>query len=666
MFRLLPNPIPQDYDLTLNVNLDEGYYDGHEMITLEVKAKINQIVLHSHELTISNIILDNYRYPLSSIKSHQEDMKISFPTPSLKIGQHHLFLDFHGRLGRANGFFLVEEDGNSYAATLFESIYARTAFPCFDEPSFRATFTITLINDRRYIALSNMPIKNIEFAGDKKITHFETTPPLSTYLVSFIIGQFEYRETRTSSNTPIRVYLPSDKIDKADLALEVGRLSVETYEEFLGVKYSLPKMDIVGIPNVKCPACALEAWGNIVFMDKCLIPSTTIQNYIYVVQTIAHEIAHQWFGNLVSIEWWEHLWLKEAFAQYLSYLVIHKLKGFPLTEYFVFDEVFPGIMGKMLSPQSSVVREVDNLYEIEELYDSIVYNFGASIIRMIHYVIGDENFRGLLKNFLTQFSYHSATTNDFLKLLHKINPEASRIMKSWLYGKNLPILQKGPNSRELITPDINDDRDWIIPNINNNSMIIPILVKGRKITTPIDLYELFLITYWGKIPFQAYIRALQSYPETTDYFFYLSTLNIIKKLISIFRQDRGIVSKLRALGEKYMLKIPHLPLQDDLNRKLLEDLSFRQGDFSPSVELIENLDLKTLYCQRDDLRQYISIKGTQENLAQMKEVLLNNPQLNPMKYTIERALEKKNLDLLFAQQNKNELENLFGYEKTYP
>lgn len=647
MFRLSPDLIPHHYDLTLKVNLKEGSYIGEETINVQVINEINKIVFHSYGLNISSIILNDTPYSPTAIIQDRTNMTITLPTRPLNKGHHDITLSFEGDLNRENGFFVVEEDGELYAATLFESIYARTAFPCFDEPSYRATFDITLITHPQYLSLSNMPVKSIYQKNETKITHFETTPPLSTYLVSFIIGKFNYMETFTLSNIPIRIYLPAHKIQEGSLSLKVARRAVEIYEEFLGVPYSLPKMDLVGIPNVVCPACALEAWGNIVYMDKCLIPTGTTQNYLYVIQTIAHEIAHQWFGNLVSIRWWSDLWLKEAFAQYLSYLIFHELTDLRLAEYFTFEEVFPGIMGKMLSPESSVVREVHNLYEIEELYDTIVYNFGSSIIRMIHNLMGDDSFRRLLSIFLVKFSYHSASTQDFLNLLEEEHPEASTIMRSWLYGKNLPILHNGENTGQ-----------WILPSINNDNMMIPILTINQEIKNPIDLYELFLVTYWGKVPFKDYIDALESYPPTNDYLLYFSTLNVLEKLRSIFRQDRNMLSGFKSIERKYLQEIKNLSLPpDDLNTRLLRDLHETDYHPSPPPKLVKTLDLKILYCQRRDLRRYINVKGTRENIDSLRRDLLND--FNQMKYTIERAIRKKKLDLDFKDREEDNVRRYF-------
>ena len=310
---------------------------GHQKILLQIdQSKLqddeNIIRIHASEIKIEKC--DFNSVVPEKIDYDEENQEIHFVfSQSLKqilAEENILSLQFTGYVNdKMKGLYRSQyknaDNQLAWSATThMEPTGARLAFPCFDEPSFRPVWKISVKSEKDKTVLSNMDIKSVENleenGEDLKITHFNPTPPMPSYLVAFIVGEFDYLEKSTKNNIPIRVFTPPGQKEKGRLALDYGVKCVDFYEEFFDIKYPLPKMDMIGIQDY--PLGGMENWGLITYSMKRLIyeegvDSLALRSHIF--ELIAHEIAHMWFGNFVTIEWWTHLWIKEGFATFMQY-----------------------------------------------------------------------------------------------------------------------------------------------------------------------------------------------------------------------------------------------------------------------------------------------------------------------------------------------------------
>ena len=494
----LPKSIkPIHYDLTLKPDLEKFTFAGDVKIQYTSNEQPKSIVLHAIELEISDgCILDggSKKNPLLSVtySTKSETATLEFQDAIASDGT--LNLNFTGVLNdKMKGFYRTEfkiGDQSVHAATTqFESTDARKCFPCWDEPAVKATFSVTLVFPRwvkagersfERVALSNMPEISRSGSDEAVEVKFDKSPIMSTYLLAFIVGPFEMIE-QNDSKRPIRVYTTPGKKEHGRYALEVACKSLSYYEDYFGINYPLPKMDLIAIPDFM--SGAMENWGLITYRETCLLvdpknTSTSVKQYVALV--VAHEIAHQWFGNLVTMEWWTHLWLNEGFATFMEYLCVDHI--FP--EYDIWSQFVTDAYGRALDLDSlhnshPIEVPVQHPSEIDEIFDDISYSKGASVIRMLYNYIGDDNFRRGMKDYLTKFAYKNAATEDLWDALEAAsNKPVRRLMSGWTTQKGFPWISIGyesaGNQTKLtltqnkfsangVVPDEEKEVKWMIP-----------------------------------------------------------------------------------------------------------------------------------------------------------------------------------------------------------
>lgn len=341
--------------------------------------------------------------------------------------------------------YIVNGEERWMATTQFESCDARRAFPCWDEPALKSRFKVTLIIPDHLQALSNMPIiskKPIE-NENKIIYSFDETPIMSTYLLAFIVGEFDFVEDKTKEGVDVRVYTPLGKSDQGKFALEMAKKTLSFYTEYFGIEYPLPKSDMIAIADFS--SGAMENWGLITYRETALLideKKSSLSNKQRVAYVVAHELAHQWFGNLVTMEWWKELWLNEGFATWVGNLAVHHF--FPHWDIWTSfcSDYYDRARGldSMLTTHPIEV-EVYNTDEIDEIFDLISYCKGASIIRMIATYLGEENFKNGLNIYLNRHKYANATTDDLWNSLSEAsNKNVKSFMDNWIKKSGLPIL----------------------------------------------------------------------------------------------------------------------------------------------------------------------------------------------------------------------------------
>jgi glutamyl aminopeptidase len=340
------------------------------------------------------------------------------------------------------------------ATTKFQPTEARRAFPCFDEPSFKSTFTITLVHRRNHTALSNMPSESTLSLGSELVeTKFRKSVPMVTYLACFIVCDFAYKEKATTRGTPFRVYAPPDKIDQVDYSLDIGVRVLEKYEDIFGLPYPLPKLDQIAIPDFI--AGAMENWGLVTYRETNLLFNSTeasASNKQRVATVVAHELAHMWFGNLVTMKWWDDLWLNEGFASYVEYLGVHHVHpDWDMDAHFLVDDMFPVMEVDSAISSHPIVVPVSHPNQITEVFDSISYSKGASVLRMLGTFLGENNFKQGLQEYMKLHEYATTVTDDLWNALSKVDgaPNVKSVMDTWTRQMGYPVVHVSVVGQEL-------------------------------------------------------------------------------------------------------------------------------------------------------------------------------------------------------------------------
>eukprot|EP00095_Tigriopus_kingsejongensis_P003214 snap_masked-scaffold699_size109694-processed-gene-0.3 protein:Tk03214 transcript:snap_masked-scaffold699_size109694-processed-gene-0.3-mRNA-1 annotation:"GE21157" len=461
----LPDDVkPLEYAVWLEPNLQAGTFSGRVDIRLSVVRSTARIVLHARELSIQTLRLsrDQGRVTVAQtwrLLPEQEWLQIDLAEAVTVPADLTLGIEYEGVLNdQLRGFYRTAQEGGRVGAVChFEATGARQALPCWDEPTFRARFQINLTVEPSLTALSNMPEKSRTPApsGSKVCVAFEPTPSVPTYLVCWSVGDYEYVQDTAVDNVAVRVYTPLGQKDQGAFALEVAVKALRYYKEFFGIPYQLPKMDLIALADF--PIGAMENWGLLTFRERCLLfdaqgSSAFTKQKVAII--VAHEVAHQWFGNLVTVEWWTHLWLKEGYATWIEYLCVdHLFPEWNSWTQFITGTLNPALELDCLRHSHPVEVEVQHPAQIDEIFDLISYYKGASIIRMLFNWIGETNFRQGMKAYLERHSYGNATTEDLWAALGETSGHpVAEVMSMWTKKKGYPLIHAslGESKNELI------------------------------------------------------------------------------------------------------------------------------------------------------------------------------------------------------------------------
>jgi puromycin-sensitive aminopeptidase len=383
------------------------------------------------------------------LRPEHETATFVFPS-ELPAGEGVLQMEFTGELNdKMKGFYRSKYTTKSgeerYAGvTQFEATDARRCFPCWDEPALKATFDLVLTVPTNRVALSNMPVKLETVDGDLKTLTFETTPVMSTYLVAVVVGEYDYVEDKSTDGVLVRVFTPLGKKEQGLFALEVATKVLPYYKEYFNIAYPLPKMDLIAISDFS--AGAMENWGLVTYRETFLLvdpENTSLIRKQSIALTVGHEIAHQWFGNLVTMEWWTNLWLNEGYASFVEFLCVHHLfPEYDIWTQFVTDMYTRALELDCLKNSHPIEVPVSHPSEIDEIFDEISYNKGASVIRMLHHYIGDEDFRKGMNVYLTRHQYKNTTTEDLWQALEESSSKpVAEVMCTWIKQMGFPVVK---------------------------------------------------------------------------------------------------------------------------------------------------------------------------------------------------------------------------------
>ncbi|XP_046899629.1 puromycin-sensitive aminopeptidase isoform X5 [Hypomesus transpacificus] len=457
--RLPTDVYPVNYGLCLKPDLIDFTFEGKLEAVVEVIQATNQIVMNCADIDIITASFapeggEGEEINATGFNYQNEDEKVTLSFPSaLQKGSGTLKIDFVGELNdKMKGFYRSKYASPAgeirYAAvTQFEATDARRAFPCWDEPAIKATFDIILIVPKDRVALSNMNVIDQKpYPDDDSLVEvkFATTPIMSTYLVAFVIGEYDFVESQSADGITVRVYTPIGKAEQGKFALEVATKTLPFYKDYFSVPYPLPKIDLIAIADFA--AGAMENWGLVTYRETALLidpKNSCSSSRQWVALVVGHELAHQWFGNLVTMEWWTHLWLNEGFASWIEYLCVdHCFPEYDIWTQFVSADYTRALDLDALDNSHPIEVNVGHPSEVDEIFDAISYSKGASVIRMLHNYIGDDDFRKGMNAYLLKFQHKNASTEDLWYCLEQASGKPiAAVMGSWTKQMGFPIIE---------------------------------------------------------------------------------------------------------------------------------------------------------------------------------------------------------------------------------
>ncbi|KAM3257089.1 hypothetical protein ACQJBY_049440 [Aegilops geniculata] len=439
---------PRRYELFLRPDLVACTFSGSVAISVAVTAPTRFLVLNALDLSVNRTSIRFQALEPTEVVFFKDDgvLVLGF-AKELPLGEGVLKMDFNGILNeQMRGFYRSKYQykgkERNMAVTQFESVDARRCFPCWDEPAFKAKFKLTLEVPSELVALSNMPVGNATFAGPIKTVRYLESPPMSTYLVAIVVGLFEYVEGMTTKGTRVCVYTQIGKSNQGKFALDVGVKSLNLYKDYFDTPFPLPKLDMVAIPDFA--AGAMENYGLVTYREVALLfddKSSSASSRQSVAITVAHELAHQWFGNLVTMEWWTHLWLNEGFATWVSHLAVDSF--FPQWNIWTqfLDSTTTALRLDSLEASHPIEVEIHHASEVDQIFDAISYDKGASVIRMLQSYLGAERFQKAMASYMKKYAFSNAKTEDLWAVLEKETGEPVKdLMTIWTKQKGYPVI----------------------------------------------------------------------------------------------------------------------------------------------------------------------------------------------------------------------------------
>jgi tricorn protease interacting factor F2/3 len=585
---------PENYTILIEPNFENLTFKGKVDIKIRTKSKLNTLTLHSSDLNIEKTYLQSNLEEQAQINLNQkeETLKLTFKD-DLKDSEI-LTIEFSGKVSdKLKGLYKATYHENNkekhFLTTQFEAPYARRCFPCFDEPSKKATFNLSLKIPENLQAISNMPILKETKENKQKIITFKESPIMSTYLLYFGIGELEFLED-TYKKVKLRVVTTPGKSKDGKFAIDLTKKFLKYFEEFSNIPYPLPKLDLIAVPDFE--AGAMENWGAITFREILLLQnektSTSVKKRI--AEVVAHELWHQWSGNLVTMEWWEDLWLNESFATYMAFKAMnHYFPEWNSLEDFVIEETSGAFSKDSLKTTHSIAVNVNNPNQISEIFDAISYGKGGSVLRMIESFLGEENFKKGVQKYLLKYKYKNAIASDLWDNLAEFsNQPIKEIMIDWLTKPGYPLIEVSQKNNTIslkqkkFNSKTGDKNFWKIPltikseketlkelfkeektSINIKSSFFKLnkgqhgfyrikydqeslnnlsnLILNKKISS-IDRYgiqnDLFNLCLFGEITLDTYLHFIKAYKNEDNYTVLLDLCSNLREIYNTFSQEK--------------------------------------------------------------------------------------------------------------------------------
>ncbi|MFY9268914.1 MAG: M1 family aminopeptidase [Candidatus Manganitrophaceae bacterium] len=447
----LPEAVrPERYHLHLTVVPEKKSFQGEVVIDLIVLRPTETVSLHALELDIEDATGGEGLPARVTADTASETITLTFPKP-LPAGPLRLTLRFSGQLNRQlRGLYEARAAGETYAFTQFEATDARRMFPCFDEPGIKARFRLTVTLPSHLTALSNMPIGDEKTDGVMKTVSFDETPIMSTYLLALAVARLESKEIQVAG-TRVAVWTLPGQLHLGDFALKVTAAVLPLLNDYFDLPYPYPKLDLVGVPDFAMGA--MENWGAIFFRDSRLLLDETLAStgtQRGVANVITHEIVHQWFGNLVTMAWWDDLWLNEAFATWLAVKIVDEWRP-EWNSWVEFQQEKQVPLGvDALRSTRPIQAKVTSAAEIEEMFDPLTYEKGAACLRMIEQFLGEAHFRAGIRNYMKAHQYQNTVAADLWQALEAASGQpVSAIAKDWFTQPGFPLVRLSASENDF-------------------------------------------------------------------------------------------------------------------------------------------------------------------------------------------------------------------------
>ena len=450
-YRLPRTAVPSRYDIRLEPDLTTLTFRGQQTVALEVTETISEVVLNAIELVIDSASLENDRgetiRATATLDEGTERCRLALASPAAR-GRWRLRLAFRGTLNdKLRGFYRsVYKDpsgvSRTMAATQFEATDARRAFPCWDEPSFKAIFAVTLAIDPALTVVSNTAIVSETLENGRKVVRFADSIVMSTYLVAFVVGELEATEPATVGRTRLQIWCVPGKKRLARFGQEIGAASLAFFEDYYGLPYPGDKLDLIAIPDFA--AGAMENLGAITFRETALLVDETAASHAElerVADVVAHENAHMWFGDLVTMTWWNGIWLNEAFATFMEMLAVDawKPEWQRWTTFGVSRAAALSLDG--LHSTRPIEFPVTSPRDADAMFDVLTYEKGASVLRMLEQYLGAVTFREGVRDYLRTHRFANADTGDLWAALGRSAQQPiPAVMDGWIFRPGYPVV----------------------------------------------------------------------------------------------------------------------------------------------------------------------------------------------------------------------------------
>jgi puromycin-sensitive aminopeptidase len=517
-YRLPTHTRPTHYDIHIDARIERKEVPGKVVIGIEIKESTPTIELHARDMTLNSARLDRDGKSLEAKISQDEEREMAALRfgESLEPGKATLTIEYDGQVSPGLEALYLAKDGPEVClCTQCEETDARGIFPCWDEPTFKATFAWNVTTDAEMTVLANGPLSSVEDGPNPELStqhsalstsktwRFKATKPMSSYLVALVIGDVAGTDVEKVAGTPISVWGMKGKEQMGDFAHRFTAELLPWYEEYFGVPYHFDKYDQVAVPGFS--AGAMENSGLVLFRQSLLLmdPRTaSLRQEEAIALVVAHEFAHMWFGNLVTMAWWDDLWLNEAFAEWMAYKVTDTLAP----QYEVWNDFQQGKNAALVADaqQSThpIYSPVETPAQASELFDVITYQKGSSVMRMLENYLGHEPFRNGLRTYMKEFSEDNAVGADLWRHLQAASDQpVMSIMESWITQDGYPVISisldgsqlKLSQRRFFSSPGVKEDdpQIWQAPLVikyedDSGEHEARYLLTEREATLPID------------------------------------------------------------------------------------------------------------------------------------------------------------------------------------
>ena len=508
---------PSKYNLSISQDTNVLTFSGEveiEGVLTALALKEGRLFLHSSDLNISEVSIGDVA---TQFKLNEKKQEVEIKLSGLRSKDIKVKLKFDGTItipmhGLYPCFFEHEGQEKRLLATQFESHHAREVFPCVDEPEAKAVFSLQLKTNINDTVVSNTPILS-EIKDQKtglKSVQFEPTPLMSTYLLAWVSGELIFEESSSKSGVKVRTYSTPVHKGKLSYANEVLVKAMDFLEDYFAIPYPLTKFDQVALPDFA--AGAMENWGCVTFREAALLfdpENSNLADKQYIADVVIHELSHQWFGNLVTMRWWNDLWLNEGFASWIPYLVRDELyPEWKIWDHFATGDLALGLRADALENTHPIVVEINSPDEIRSAFDNICYDKGCSVINLVYNLIGKNAFRNGLRAYLKRHAYGNAETHDLWQAWSDASGiDVGKFMKVWTEKPGFPVVKvedgRISQSRFLLSGESQDQTIWTIPlmTIEGDGTVLDTNSKKITLKNKINIGQsgFFRVIYDGKI-----------------------------------------------------------------------------------------------------------------------------------------------------------------------